>query len=124
MKGNDYIPVISHLQNLQSEAARRTQVGRLYYAAYTDVRHLCSEHFGYREDPKKNGHDELRKFVRETVNDEPLANLMHDLHELRKLADYRVIQTFTSQRVVEAKRKAKEISERVHRDHQGRSFYP
>jgi len=47
IRGTDFLTIVEILDRHPSDAAMRTQIGRLYYAAFLEVRSWCESHLGY-----------------------------------------------------------------------------
>lgn len=47
IQGRDLLTVVKVLERVETEAAMRTQVGRLYYAVFLEVRSWCEASLGY-----------------------------------------------------------------------------
>lgn len=124
MRGGAYREVIDHLDKLRCEASYRTQVGRLYYAAYTDVRHACVEYYGYTVTRGPGDHEGLRAFLRNRLNQALLFQLLAELHDDRKLADYRDDRVFTPSDLNVARGRADRIYTLLEKQLHGRTFTP
>lgn len=112
MKGDAFHQVIEYLGNLRCEASYRTQIGRLYYSAYWQLRQSCRER-GYVPTDSGQDHERLREFIRDDLKLRHLASLLAELHKDRKRADYRDRVTIGPREVTAARSRYIEIQKPI-----------
>ncbi len=123
--GAQIAKIAVHLQRHAGLASKRTQIGRLYYAAFIDARHFCKTTYGFVPTGGSEDHKEIRNVIRDRCSDPAIADRLHQLRGLRNRADYR--EDIQSQHLdgylTDARELAADISERLNKVG-GRSFYP
>lgn len=121
LRGGAYRAVNKKLEGLTGEAPLRTQANRLYYAAYTDVTYHCVTQLTFRPTGGTEDHKRLLEYLRKEAHQSGLANLMGELHAIRKNADYSTDRVFLAKELGEAKGKVIRIYELLQKMG-GRSF--
>lgn len=86
IRGRDLLDIVEVLEDLDTEAAIRTQIGRLYYAAFLEVRTWCEIHLGYSRVRMAREHQALANAM--SSLDPNLTSDMHLLRDIRNAADY------------------------------------
>ncbi len=86
MRGRDFLEIVTFLQPLDSEASLRSQIGRIYYAAYLEARAWCETHLGYRRVRLGREHAEVQRML--TAIDSDIADSLAFLRDYRNTADY------------------------------------
>lgn len=123
--GAQIAEIAVHLERHTGRASKRTQIGRLYYAAFIDARHYCKTRHGFVPTGGAKDHEVVRKIIREQCADPGIAKRLRTLRDLRNLADYR--DDIQSQKLdgylTDARKHASDISERLNKVG-GRRFYP
>lgn len=123
--GAQIAQIAVHLQRHAGLASKRTQIGRLYYAAFIDARHYCKTRHGFVPTGRSKDHEEVRRIIRDQCVDPGIARRLGTLRYLRNLADYRdhIQSQHLDGHLTDARKLASDISERLH-DVGGRRFYP
>lgn len=86
IRGRDLLDIVDALEHLDSEAAMRTQIGRLYYATFLEVRIWCETHLGYSRVRMAREHQALANAL--SSIDSSLETDLRFLRKARNIADY------------------------------------
>lgn len=86
IRGTDLLAVVEILDLHPSEAAMRTQIGRLYCAAFLEARRWCENHLGYSRVKMAREHQVLANLL--AGIDPELHVSLRALRETRNAADY------------------------------------
>lgn len=86
MNGREFLDVANFLQQLDSEASLRCQVGRIYYAAYLEARAWCETHLDYQRMRLGREHVEVPALL--AALDNEIADDLRFLRSYRNTADY------------------------------------
>lgn len=86
IQGRDLLTVVELLEPVETEAAMRTQVGRLYYAVFLEVRGWCERNLGYSRVRLAREHQALANLL--LVVDPDLVEQLRLLRLSRNAADY------------------------------------
>lgn len=86
IRGRDFLPVIDFLASLDGEASLRTQIGRLYYATFLEVRRWCEAELGYSRVRMAREHQAIANLFASI--DPPVADNLKALRIARNAADY------------------------------------
>ncbi len=86
IRGIDHLSIVEILDQHQSEASMRTQIGRLYYAAFLEARRWCEGHLGYSRIRMAREHQAVANEL--AGIDLELQVVMRALRETRNAADY------------------------------------
>ncbi len=103
------LEIVDALEHLETEAAMRTQVGRLYYAAFLELRTWCETNLGYSRVRMAREHQALANAM--SLLDPRLANAMRLLRETRNAADYD--EFLSVEDVRELKRRAQALTQGI-----------
>lgn len=80
------LAVVEHLEGVDTEAGMRTQVSRLYYAVFLEVRSWCEVNLGYSRVRLAREHQALANLLSSV--DPHLVDYMWMLRVSRNAADY------------------------------------
>ncbi len=119
--GTDVRKVATFLSRFSGEASTRAQIGRLYYAAFIDARHMCQYQFEFTPTGGGEDHDLVRRCLRDQARDPVLSENLLKLRIMRNKADYRESLPHERQLLKESMALATKISEGIS-GHGGRSF--
>jgi len=109
IRGREFLEIVDALEDLDTEAAMRTQIGRLYYATFLEVRTWCELHLGYSRIRLAREHQALADAV---ASVEPsLESDMRYLRRARNAADYD--EFLSVQDVRELKRRAQALTQEI-----------
>jgi hypothetical protein len=86
IRGRDLLKVVDVLNQVETEATLRTQVGRLYYAVFLEVRSWCETNLGYSRVRMAREHQALANLLSSIDSD--LVDQMGVLRTSRNAADY------------------------------------
>lgn len=86
IRGRDMLPVVDALERLETEAAMRTQVGRLSYATFLEARAWCEANLGYSRLRLAREHQALADAL--SSIDLNLETDMRYLRKARNAVDY------------------------------------
>ncbi len=86
IQGRELLAIVSFLDQVGTEAALRTQIGRLYYAVFLEVRTWCEAHLGYSRVRMAREHQALANLL--SSIDPDLVDQMGVLRTSRNAADY------------------------------------
>lgn len=86
IRGTNFLAIVDILDRHPSEAAMRTQIGRLYYASYLEARRWCESHLGYSRVRMAREHQVLANLLGGI--DPELQVSLRALRETRNAADY------------------------------------
>ena len=86
MRGRDFLQVVDFLQQLETEASLRSQIGRIYYGVYLEARHWCETNLGYQRKRLGRQHTEVPALLAEF--DSIIADDLKFLRAYRNTPDY------------------------------------
>jgi hypothetical protein len=86
MRGRAFLDIVPLLSSTETEASIRTQIGRIYYAAYLETRVWCENHLGYQRIRLGREHTEVPKLI--TSLNAGIVDDLVFLRTYRNTADY------------------------------------
>ena len=85
MKGREFLDIAHYLTSLETEASVRSQIGRLYYAAFLEARAWCELRAGLVRTRSAREHAIVQQLLREAYSD--VADNLVFLRSFRNSAD-------------------------------------